>query len=137
MGKRRAIGYREHFASLRIFGKIPSFEIITKRLGVRPDHVHRKGERRSELSKPYEHDSWQVKALVARNRSLEHHVRWLHRRLAKKTPYLKRLAQTHEVDLYCSYHSNYDQGRLEFPPEVLAWCGNLGIPLRVSILVQE
>lgn len=137
MTKPAPIGYRRCFAGLRIFGKIPDFNLITKHLEVAPSHLHRKGQRRTPTSRPYPHDGWLLTARVSRNLPLETHVRWLHRCLVKKTVYLKKMRRKYDVDLHCSYHSNYDQGNLEFPPEVLKWCGDVGIPIRVSILVQE
>jgi len=137
MGKKPIQGYRENFARLQVFGTIADFDTITKALGVKPYRTHRKKDRMTRVSPPYGYDAWIFKAPVPRNRALEHHLRWLHRRFIKKTRYLKRLTRIHDVHLYCSYHSNYDQGRLELPPEVLAWCGEVGIPIHISILVQE
>lgn len=137
MIRKSSAGYREYFARLHIFGNIQNFKAISQELSVQPSRVHTKEERPTRISSPYGYDAWIFKAPVHRDRALEHHLRWLHKHFAKKSRYLKRLAKTHDVHLYCSYHSNYDRGNLEFPPEVLKWCGELGIPLRVSILVQE
>jgi len=130
-------GYRHHFVSLRIFGKIPDFDAITKHLGVKPDHMHRKGERRTHVSAPYRDDAWVFTISIPKSRSLENHLLGLHRRLVRKTRHIKQLARTHKVDLYCSYHSNYDRGNLEFPAEIVKWCGDLGIPIRASVLVLD
>ena len=110
---------------------------MTQKLGKPPDHTHQKGRRATPSSRPYRHDSWQIKAAVPREQELKHHLLWLYRHFQKKTTYLRALGRKYDIDLYCSYHSNYDQGQIEFPPEVLAWCGSMGIPLRVSILVQD
>ena len=134
---RAALEYRWYIAGLRIFGNIQDFETITQKLGLSPDHTHRRGERRTRSAQPYRHDAWQIKACVPRERELKHHLLWIYRRLHKKTAALRVLAQQHDVDLYCSYQSDYDQGQLEFPPEILAWCGRIGIPLHVSISVQD
>jgi hypothetical protein len=137
MAKGGSIGYREYFARLDVLGNIQDFRAISHALGVEPTRVHTKQERPTRISPPYGYDAWIFRAPVPRNRALKYHAQWLHRRFAKKSHYLKQLTKTHKVYLYCSYHSDYDQGRLEFPPEVLKWCGELGIPIHVSILVQE
>ena len=130
-------GYQVYQATLRVFGNKLDLKAITRRLGVKPDHAHKKGERRLPTVRPFRHDSWQLTARVSDTRPLKAHLRWLAKRLAKKTSFLRGLSAKYEVDVYCRYHSNYDRGSLEMPPEVLKWCANMGVPIRVSILVQD
>ena len=133
---RALAGYRWCVASVRIFGTVKDLDRITKRLGIKPSHTHRKGETASRFAN-YRHDGWILTAAVRRDRKLSEHLRWLQRCLRRKENYLRRLTRQYDVDLYCSYHSNYDQGQLEFPTEILAWCTKVGMPIRVSILVQD
>ncbi len=129
--------YRRCFAALRIFGQHLDLERITKGLAVEPEHTHRKGDRSAPTSQAYATDTWQIKAKVPKDKELKHHLAWIARKLSSKTFFIRQLSKKHRVDLYCSYHSNLDQGMFEIPPEVLTWCGKAGISLRVSILVQK
>ena len=134
-GRRKAARpRREYGATLRIYGRIPDRAAITRQLGIAPTHTHQKGEPWRPGSRLiHTNDMWQVKAKVRPQRSLEYHVEWLYQRLTKRTPVLRKLVRKHTVDLYCQYLSNYDQGGITLPPHVLAWCGELGIPVHVSI----
>ena len=133
---RAPTAYRDSSASIRIFGTIRDLNSITKSLGVQPSHTHRKGEPASR-SVNYRHDGWILTAAVRRDRKLSEHLRWLQRRFKRNEKGLRQLSQQYDVDLYCSYHSNYDQGSLEFAPEVVKWCARVGMPIRISILVQD
>jgi hypothetical protein len=129
--------YRNCYVTLRVFGKDLDFDRITKGLGIMPEHVHRKGERLTPTAKPFESDTWQMRATVAKDRELKEHVLWMQSTLSAKTTYLRRLAGKYSVDLYCSYHSNGGQGLVTVPPDVLSWCGKVGIPLTLSIALLE
>ena len=135
--ERKSTGYQVYRATLRIFGSRLDLETITRQLDVEPDHTHKRGERRLPTAQPFKHDSWQLTARVVDTRPLRDHLRWLYKRLGKKSRFLKGLAARYKVDMYCRYHSNYDQGSLEFPPEILQWCAQVDMPIRVSILVQD
>lgn len=129
-------GYRHVFVSLRIFGRIKDFEKLTKALSVRPDYCHKQGERANAKSRLHERDTWQVKTPISRTRPLAEHLRWMHKRFQNRVALLKRLTSSYDIDLYCSYHSDFDQGLLEYPPAITELCSKAGIPLRISILVQ-
>lgn len=137
--------YREYFASLRIFGKIPNLSILSNKLSLCPDHMHRKGDlasfhikgRKYQSSKKAKSDLWHLTAPVKANRPLSEHLDWFYRRLKNKSRYLKQLAHRYNVDVYCGYHSNCEGGNLELPHSVLRWLGQAGIVARISILVQE
>jgi len=133
---RKNIGYRHHFACLRIFGDQLDFDQITKQFKLKPDHTHKKGERRTPTSPRYLSDSWQTKAKLPTSRPHIHHIEWLYKHLKRNTSYLKKLSKTCSIDIYCSYHSNYDQGNLEFSPGLLQLCGQTKISIKISILVQ-
>ncbi len=129
--------YVNYFVRLQIFGNIPDLNVISKKLGVLPTRTHFKKDRPTRVSKPYGYDAWIFRAPVSDHEAFEKHLRSLHGVFQRKTRQLKELAAKYDVSFYCSYHSNYDRGDLEFPPEIVAWCAKIGIPIRVSILVQD
>lgn len=122
-------------ATLRIFGTIESLAEITNTLGLQPTDIHRKGEKRSARAQPYEHDMWRLRAPLPREEPLEKHLLWLKEMLSPQREYLRQLAQSYTVDVFCGYLTDSDQGGFDLSPDALSLFSDLGIRMCVSIII--
>jgi len=66
--------YFAYSATLRIFGKIPNLDAITKALGIAPTKTHRVGQRRGPRSPPYKDDHWSFDPGVSESEPIENHI---------------------------------------------------------------
>lgn len=122
-------------ATLRIFGNIDNPHEITNTLSLQPTHVHRKGEKRSACAEPYEHDMWMLTASLPREEPLEKHLLWLKEQLSPHREYLRNLARSYTVDIFCGYRTDSDQGGFDVSADALSLFTDLGIRLCVSIII--
>jgi Domain of unknown function (DUF4279) len=127
--------YFAHMASLRIHGDNLPFEEISKRLGVEPTSVHRKGERRGPKSPPYRDDAWHFQPALPESEPLARHVEALWEVLKPHREYLRSLKQRYKVDVFCGYRSNCDHAGIEVPHTCLEMFTTLEIPFGVSIII--
>lgn len=122
-------------ASLRIHGHGVPFEEITKELGVKPTHVHRVGERPGPSSPPYRDDAWQFQTTVPETAPLAVHLQSLWDILRPHLPYLKRLKQAYQVDVFCGYRSSCDCAGFEVPHTCLEMFSALEVPFGISVII--
>src|SRR5437773_6240323 len=106
-------------ATLRIFGIIKDIAEIGRTLNLDPTHVHRKGDVRSTGAKAYEHDMWSLTAPLPREEPLEKHLLWLKERLTPHRGYIRNLADSCTVDIFCGYRTDSDQGGFDLSPDAL------------------
>jgi Domain of unknown function (DUF4279) len=93
--------YFAYSASLRIFGSIPSFDAITRRLGITPSEIHRKGDRRrSPNLSPYDHGMWSYRASVNQSEPLHVHIDSLWNTFSDHKVYLPQLKHDLTVDVF-------------------------------------
>jgi|ERR1700693_2845921 len=127
--------YFAYSAGLRIFGAIPDLDEITKRLGVVPTHVHRRGDRRGPSSSPYEHDMWSYTAPVKKTEPLHVHIDLLWNTFREHKEYLLQLKHHLKVDVFLGYQSNCDHAGVEVPHQSLEIFRELEVPFGLSIIV--
>lgn len=127
--------YFTFVASLRIHGESLPFEEISKRLGVQPTTVHRKGERRGPRSPLYLDDAWHFQPALPESAPLEQHIEALWKVVKPHVQYLKSLKQRHKVDVFCGYRSNCDHAGIEVPHTCLELFTALEVPFGVSIII--
>jgi hypothetical protein len=127
--------YFRYSASLRIFGAIPDLDDITRNLGIHPTHIHLRGERRSPLARPYEHDMWSYRAPVPRTEPLHVHIDTLWAALRDRRLYLLDLKQSLSVDVFLSYRSNSDTAGVEVRHQSLEMFLELQVPFGLSIII--
>lgn len=128
-----AVWFR-HSASLRIFGRIPDLDALSKELGVTPTHTHRKGERRSPRAEAYEHDMWSFCVPVSPAEPLDEHIRVLWKTFKPERFVLLELKKTLTVDVFCTYSTNAACAGIEVSPESFEMFQVLQIPFGLSIL---
>src|SRR5712691_12702985 len=63
-------------------GALPSAEVVTRRLGIEPSHLHDPGERYGPHAAPYKHGQWSLDRPLGEHADLESHLNWLLERLA-------------------------------------------------------
>ena len=122
-------------ATLRIFGIIKDISEIARTLNIDPTHVHRNGDIRSAGAKAYEHDMWSLTAPVPREEPLERHLLWLKEHLSPHRAYIRNLADSCTVDIFCGYRTDSDQGGFELSPDALSVFSDLGIRMCVSVII--
>jgi len=127
--------YFHYSATLRIFGQIDDPDGISSRLGLRPTHVHRRGDRAGPRSPPFEHDMWSYTAPVAEERPLAVHVSTLWSHIRAHRDYLVGLKRNCAVDVFLGYRSSSHTAGLELPPDCLTMFVELNVPLGLSIIV--
>ena len=127
--------YSNHSATLRIYGRIPDLEAITKKLGLQPTYTHRHGERRGPKSPPRPHDMWSYRADVAESEQLHKHIDALWIALKPHKRYLLSLKKALSVDIFVGYRSNCDTAGIEVPHTSLEMFTELEIPFGVSIII--
>jgi hypothetical protein len=127
--------YFRFSATLRIHGEDVPFEEISHRLGVRPTHLHRKGERRGPRAPAYRDDAWHFQPALPETEPLERHIEALWQVVRPRLGYLKALKERFKVDVFCGYRSNCDHAGFEVSHKCLELFTALEVPFGVSVIV--
>ena len=127
--------YFRFSATLRIHGDGVPFEEISQRLGVRPTHLHRKGEQRGPRSPAWRDDAWHFEPPLAETEPLERHIDALWQVVRPAVDYLKGLKQRLKVDVFCGYRSNCDTAGFEVSHQCLELFTALEVPFGVSVVI--
>jgi hypothetical protein len=122
-------------ATLRISGDIPDLEEVSRWLGLKPTHIHRKGESRGEGRPPWPEDFWSYQAELAEAEPLERHIDRLWAALKPHKEYLHGLKKRAAVDVFLGYRSNCDHAGIEVPHTALVLFAELEIPFGLSIII--
>jgi hypothetical protein len=127
--------YFAYSATLRIFGRIPDLDELTRHLGVSPSDSHRQGERRRPESAPYQHDMWSYDAPLNESEPLHVHIDSLWSVFRERKEYLLQIKQNLSIDVFFGYRSNCDQAGVEIPHRSLEMFLQLEVPIGVSIII--
>lgn len=128
--------YFAYSACLRIFGDIGDIDAISKKLGVEPGDVHKKGEPRSKRNlMPWEFDMWSYTSPVPEDRPLDVYIQKLWSIIKPHKDYLLSLKKTLTVDVFCGYRSNSDTAGFEVSAAALEMFIELDIPFGVSVII--
>jgi Domain of unknown function (DUF4279) len=127
--------YFSYSATLRISGDIPDMSEISTRLGLQPEHSHRKGEKRCPKAAPYRQDMWSYSPPVDEFEPLHKHIDALWLQLKPHKRYLLALKKSLKVDVFLGYRSNCDTAGIEVPHTSLEMFSELKIPLGISIII--
>ena len=122
-------------ASLRIYGDIVDFDAITKVVGVKPTHTHKRGDRRSEYARPYPNDMWSYSANIDETENLSLHLNALWAAIGQNAEAIKALKDTLTVNVFCGYRSDCDHAGFEVPHQSLTIFQKLEVPFDVSVIV--
>jgi hypothetical protein len=129
------VNYFHFSATLRIHGDGLPFEEISERLGVRPTHLHRKGECRGSRSPGYRDDAWQFQPSLPETDPLDRHIEALWQVVRPHVEYLKALKRCFKVDVFCGYRSNCDHAGFEVSHRCLELFTVLEVPFGVSVII--
>jgi hypothetical protein len=129
--------YFAYSATLRIFGDRLDLDDITHQLGLTPTNSHRKGDRRSLRSAPYQHDMWAYAAPVPEEQPLEAHIDALWADIKHAAAHLRALKHSATVDVFLGYRSNIDHAGVTVPATSLMMFIELEIPFGLSIIITE
>jgi len=128
--------YFRYSATLRIVGDIRDFEEITAMIGVMPTRIHKKGERRTKRSPPYQHDMWSYTPDVNREKPLSVHLDTLWLELQGKVDVINELKKCFDVNIFCGYRSDCATAGFIIPHESLTIFQELELPFDVSVVVN-
>jgi hypothetical protein len=121
--------------TLRVFGVIEDLDEISRKLGLSPTLIHRRGERRGPRSLEYKEDTWQYTPSVDEREPLSVHLRALWSVIEHKVSYVKELKDSFGVDISCGFRTNCHISGLEVPSDCLEMFVKLGIPFGFSIII--
>jgi uncharacterized protein DUF4279 len=127
--------YFAYSASLRIFGDIDDLAAISRKLGVNPTSMHRRGEKPGDRSPVWKHDMWRYQAPVGETHPLSEHIQSLLDVERGKEDYLLQLKNELQVDVFCGFRTNCWGAGFEVSPEALALFTTLRVPFGVSVIV--
>jgi hypothetical protein len=127
--------YFAYSASVRIFGVIPDLDELTRRLGVLPTSSHRKGDRRTPSSQPYQHDMWLYKVSIKEDAPLHVHIDELWNVFRLRRDCLLDLKKNLTVDVFLGYRTNCQTAGVEVPHQSLEIFRELQIPFGLSIIL--
>lgn len=127
--------YRWFSLSLRIAGHGMDLDDITRSLGLAASQAVREGQPigtgdRARANR----DVWTYNFARKWDQPLDDLLLLAEETLRPKMEIVRRLAQRHEVVLWCSYQTNLAQGGFELAPSRLSLLSELGIPFIVSVL---
>jgi uncharacterized protein DUF4279 len=120
-------------AGLRIMGTGLDLAAITHNLEVDPTHTHKKGDR-ARAKEEYKQDIWILNSSLDKKESLDAHLGWLAEHLSVHYDYLRSLKPVAQIDVFCSYTVEGDQGGFSLSCESLSLFVELGINFELSII---
>lgn len=109
-------------ATLRIHTVNLSLEEISAILRVQPSQSFSKGERmslRNPLSAVFEENVWMLESWAESSLPLEVHILQLVEFLEQRSPLVKRLIDSCDVDIFCQYSSANGQGGFTLEANVM------------------
>lgn len=122
-------------ASLRIYGDIEDLDEITNAVGIMPTSSHLKGDRRSEMAKPYKQAMWAYEPNVPEEESLSRHLNALWAAIGENADAIKRLKEKYQVDIFCGYRSDCDHAGFSVDHASLTVFHKLEVPFEMSVIV--
>lgn len=125
----------EFRVSLRIYGADLDPEAITRLMGLRPTHSHRRGDARpSGLPTPYSQGVWHLQSDIGSQASLEEHLEWVISRLAEREAVLREISLLGlEVDLFVGVLADDSNVGFSVSPKPLAEFARLGVALDFDV----
>ncbi|MDR1316813.1 MAG: DUF4279 domain-containing protein [Spirochaetales bacterium] len=127
--------YFAYSSTLRISGDINNSNEISEILELTPTHFHRKGEKRTEKSRPYKMGLWGYSPDIPEEKPLEEHINALWDSLKHKKAEILKLKEKYEIDIFNGYRSNSDTAGFEVPYSCLEMFIELKISFGVSIII--
>ena len=135
--KRTSQPYFRHSACLRILDVGHLHDEISKKTGLTPTHLHRKGEYYGKKRpKKWKNDVWILDSPLPVSRGLTAHLVWLHKKLSPHKAYLRRLQrQGVKMDIYCGYRSNCDFAGFEIRPAAYGIFRDFSLPFGCCVII--
>ena len=127
--------YYSFSASLRVMDAPEIHEEISSKL--KSSHEHKKGEvRELKLNKRWENSVWILKSPLPKTDSLTKHLEWIWETIKPHIEYFKSLIDANiNIDIFCSYTSDCDNGGFELKPQVYEMLATLKVQIGFSIIV--
>ena len=115
-------------ATLRITGEGLDFAEISRTLGLKATHTHRKGGKRKV-------DMWLYHAPVDRTHPLDEHIMAIWEAVRPRMAYLCGLKKRFKVEVYCGFQTNSCTGGFDVDQRCLGLFAELDIPFGVSVII--
>ncbi|HYG61076.1 MAG TPA: DUF4279 domain-containing protein [Thermoanaerobaculia bacterium] len=124
-------------ASLRVLDAPERHEEIERMTGLRPSHVHLRGDLANEKSgRRWTRDVWGLKSPLSKETSMTEHLFWLWEQVKPHQAYFESLiAAGVRVDVFCGYRSNCGYAGFDLNPEAFEIVRALRLPFEISVIV--
>lgn len=129
--------YFSYSASLRVLDAPERHREIEEVTGLKPSHVHMKGELAHEKSKRrWENNIWLLSSPLEETSELAEHLNWLWQQVQPHQAYFRSLIESGaKVDIFCGYRSNCDHSGFSIDPGALEIAQKLDVRLEFSVIV--
>lgn len=123
-----------HFsASLRI-KNCPELHDELSKL-IKPTHCHKKGDIRIGQNK-WDNDIWIFGSQLEKHLPHTEHIKWIWEQIKPHKEYIKGLLGNNiEIDLFCSFTSEYDHSSIYLEIEIYEMLCELKIPIEFSVVI--
>lgn len=107
-------------------------DVLTKELGLSPDHAHRRGDLRKGDPKfaGYKQGMWSLKSRLPEEKPFEAHLDDILSALEPRQSYVQHLAEHAKIDFYCVL---YNQQGFDLSPNILGRIANLRAVFGVTV----
>ena len=131
--------YRRFSATLRIMNAPEIHDEIEKTTGIKPTHVHVRGDiafRGTKKVRLWENDLWSLKSPLDGALELSRHLDWLWDTIEPHADYFQDLAEKGvKMDVFCGYRSDSDEGGFSLTSSALQIVQKLGISVEFSVII--
>ena len=105
--------------------------------GLKPSHVHMKGDSVHEKSKRrWDNSIWLLSSPLEETAELAEHLNWLWQQVQPHQAYFRSLIESGvKVDIFCGYRSNCDHCGFGIAPDALEIAQKLGVRLEFSVVI--
>lgn len=124
-------------ASLRVMDAPERHSEIEEVTGLKPSHVHVKGEIAHKKSgRRWKSDIWLLKSPLGETVELSDHLNWLWQQVQPHQKYFQSLIKSDvKVDIFCGYRSNCDHCGFGIDPDAFNIAQKLGVRLEFSVII--
>ncbi len=126
----------EATACFRFLGEGLDPDVVTRRLGIEPSEMHRKGEKRRgpRCCTPWREDLWLLASSLGEGATVEAHVGALLNELEPRAAEIQELRSAGwETSFFVGYFSNTDQCTVSLSAELLRRLGALGAEILLDV----
>ena len=130
--------YFNFSVSFRIMDVPQYHDQIEEVTGLKATHAHCKGESRDKHNRiKWDNDIWILESQLKKDSNFNKHIEWIYNQIFPHVRYFRALQKKNaNIDLYCGYRSDCDNGGFTLTPESIKYIGKLNFPIGFSIVIS-